>query len=616
MGKKKIKIRLGKKGKIEKELDVDNFLPEIRNELLDTVTFPFIFLNEDEEKIQKEDEAQTKLGDILDGKNLYLKKEIIKREMIGQKYETKDGLDYYIYPQKELTNTETNRSSNIMVIGETGVGKSTWLHCFINYLQGIQIEEKNRYYLFDEKKLQDEYEKKYGKKTSGCSVTDRPAIYNIEPTVAFNNPIRLIDTPGFGDVRGEEYDKNITKYINDLFTNQIETLHSIVLIFKATETRAHDRTKKVLDKLFSLFGEEIKKNLVIVFTFVDDFNDITAFRTLTDEKSPFFNILGNIKDLPYFMFNNKAYFTKDIDNFSNIYDNNTMNFGKLLKHVFNLKKISLESSKKVIKNRFEITNNISNVCCELVEVIGKLTSSLKNRNILNNLKKDLEICKKSPYDKKKVIKQRDESYIETYTDYCSSGWYVLYCYHCERVCHRDCRGPNEGLHSNEYGCNAIGIFSCDCSYCGCHYSSHSFHDYIEKTRNAIRKVDYEAWEDDPASIANEEEKAKKRELINKDIEKKENELKELEAYIHDSLNESIDKLYIIADKEKDLNKIALKKYEGKNGFCKKILSETIQEDKIKNIFNTTLDDIESICSSEEKKEQSIIDIQKLLNSSF
>lgn len=67
-------------------------------------------------------------------------------------------------------------------------------------------------------------------------------------------------------------------------------------------------------------------------------NTITAFRTLTDEKSPFFNILGNIKDLPYFMFNNKAYFTKDIDNFSNIYDNNTMNFGRLLKHVFNLKK--------------------------------------------------------------------------------------------------------------------------------------------------------------------------------------------------------------------------------------------------------------------------------------
>ena len=102
MGKKKIKIRLGKKGKIEKELDVDNYLPEIRNELLDTVTFPFIFLNEDEEKIQKEDEAKTKLEDILDGKNLYLKKEIIKRKMIGEKY--------VLYIPSNRTNRFRNKS--------------------------------------------------------------------------------------------------------------------------------------------------------------------------------------------------------------------------------------------------------------------------------------------------------------------------------------------------------------------------------------------------------------------------------------------------------------------------------------------------------------------------
>jgi len=228
----------------------------------------------------------------------------------------------------------------------------------------------------------------------------------------------------------------------------------------------------------------------------------------------------------------------------------------------------------------------------------------------------LEICKESPYNKKKVIKQREESYIEYYNDYCSSGWYVLYCCQCERVCHRDCRGPNEGLHSNEYGCDAIGTFSCKCSYCGCHYGKHSFHDYIEKSRNAKRKVDYDTWVDDPDSIAIEEEKAKKREEINKDIQKQEIELKKIENDIHDSLNESINKLYEISNKDKDLNKIALKKYKEKNGFCKKILNETIKEDKIRNIFNKTLDDIESICSSEEQKEQSIINIQNLLNSSF
>ena len=87
----------------------------------------------------------------MDGKNLHLKKVIFQRKMLGEKVETKNGLDFYVFPQEELTYAEEQRSINIMVIGEAGVGKSTWLHCFLNYLQGIQIEEKNRYYLFDEK---------------------------------------------------------------------------------------------------------------------------------------------------------------------------------------------------------------------------------------------------------------------------------------------------------------------------------------------------------------------------------------------------------------------------------------------------------------------------------
>ena len=102
-----------------------------------------------------------------------------------------------------------------MVFGETGVGKSTWLHCFLNYLQGIQIEENNRYYLFDEKKYEEEYkyEIKTGRKTWGCNITDKPAIYNIESTKVFNNPIRLIVAAGFGDVRGEECDEKKIKKI-------------------------------------------------------------------------------------------------------------------------------------------------------------------------------------------------------------------------------------------------------------------------------------------------------------------------------------------------------------------------------------------------------------------
>ena len=75
------------------------------------------------------------------------------------------------------------------------------------------------------------------------------------------------------------------------------------------------------------------------------------------------------------------------------------------------------------------------------------------------------------------------------------------------------------------------------------------------------------------------------------------------------------KLFIIANKEKELNKIALKQYEKeKYGYCKKILDETIEDKRIKNIFSQTLDNIETIFSNDEQKENSINNLQKSLNS--
>lgn len=97
--------------------------------------------------------------------------------MIGRKIESKEGFDFYVYPQVKLTNEE--KESNIMFIRETGVGKSTLMHSFINYIQGIQLEENRRYFLFDEKILQEQQQKLPGKKPCGCSAINLPSIYNI-----------------------------------------------------------------------------------------------------------------------------------------------------------------------------------------------------------------------------------------------------------------------------------------------------------------------------------------------------------------------------------------------------------------------------------------------------
>lgn len=106
-----------------------------------------------------------------------------------------------------------------MVLGETGVGKSTWINSFLNHLEDVDIDENFRYILFDEKKLQLEYESKYDKKTLGSSVTDKSEIYDIPSNKLFNNNIRLMDTIGFGDTRGIEFDNKIEKDIKNLLDN-------------------------------------------------------------------------------------------------------------------------------------------------------------------------------------------------------------------------------------------------------------------------------------------------------------------------------------------------------------------------------------------------------------
>ena len=145
MPKKKITIDLNGDEEMKKELDTDNTLKQIRTFLLDSINYPFSFIfidDDDEEKVfPKKDEVITKLSDILDGRNLHIKKEKIIRTKVGKKLFEKGDIEFYLYPKAEFTTNQLDCSSNIMVVGETGVGKSTWIHSFLNYMQGIQIEE-------------------------------------------------------------------------------------------------------------------------------------------------------------------------------------------------------------------------------------------------------------------------------------------------------------------------------------------------------------------------------------------------------------------------------------------------------------------------------------------
>ena len=382
-------------------------------------------------------------------------------------------------------------------------------------------------------------------------------LYNIKPTKVSKEPIRLIDTAGFGNTRGENYDKKITYDIKELFTNKIDYLHAICLIFKATENRLHDRAKQILDKLFLLFEKGIKDNIIIIFTFVDDFDNVQnlyIFKNLNDDNSPFKKILGPIENLPHFEFNNLAYLTNNISKFIFDFDECQTNFDKLLKYVSNLKPISLKGTVKVLEDRILISDYIKDFCEQITNVIQLIVILLKKRYYIENNKQRLENLKSDDIIVEKLVQKKVPT-LETYID----------------------------------------------------------DDHSVKTRIVYHVSNSVIWVVDPEKKAIKEQKQIQRE---KEISKNEQEIKNLEDEVNKTLKKSLEKIKEIATKENQLNKIALKKYEN-YGYSKKILDEYFQKIKneqtndeahnkiikysykIKKVFNNTFSRIDSISSNED-----------------
>eukprot|EP01083_Nonionella_stella_P063609 165310_1 len=93
------------------------------------------------------------------------------------------------------------RHRTVMVIGATGTGKTTLLNCMMNYLWDVEYDDPYRFKLIYEGQKE---------KNQSESVTDNVTAYYLDPP-ALQYQLTLIDTPGFGDTRGLEQDKKITK---------------------------------------------------------------------------------------------------------------------------------------------------------------------------------------------------------------------------------------------------------------------------------------------------------------------------------------------------------------------------------------------------------------------
>lgn len=112
---------------------------------------------------------------------------------------------------------------NILLLGESGVGKSTFINTFYNHMMfdsldyamehdeleyavpssfTIQYVDDGGNFIERDVKIGQDAEERDG--SSGQSATQFPTVYRVQDG---DRLIHLIDTPGIGDTRGEKFDK-------------------------------------------------------------------------------------------------------------------------------------------------------------------------------------------------------------------------------------------------------------------------------------------------------------------------------------------------------------------------------------------------------------------------
>ncbi|CAG8666549.1 9238_t:CDS:2, partial [Gigaspora rosea] len=140
-----------------------------------------------------------------------------------------------------MASSTASQEINLLLLGETGAGKSTFINAFANYFKFNSLNDA----------------------ISGESSTKECGIYVFH--AAENTIIRLIDTPGVGDTKGIECDKknfeNILKNIS-----HHKYLNGICILLKPNNSRLNITFRYCIQELLSHLHKSAKDNIVFCFT--------------------------------------------------------------------------------------------------------------------------------------------------------------------------------------------------------------------------------------------------------------------------------------------------------------------------------------------------------------
>ena len=229
-------------------------------------------------------------------------------------------------PSPPVTPDTADEVVNILLLGESGVGKSTFINAFVNYLTSETFDRAQSNppvvlipvsFLITTGDHFDEHTIKFGDFITshnedfdhpGESVTQHCKSYEFHLDRDDGKRLCIIDTPGFGDTRGLDQDdlnmQDIFEYVNNL-----THLDAVCFLLKPNLSELHTFFRRCFTELIDLLGPKVHQNIIFCFT-----NARSTFYTPGDTARALKSLLKSqsLTDIPFrkenaFCFDNEAF---------------------------------------------------------------------------------------------------------------------------------------------------------------------------------------------------------------------------------------------------------------------------------------------------------------------
>ncbi|KAI4884678.1 hypothetical protein NFI96_005852 [Prochilodus magdalenae] len=344
------------------------------------------------------------------------------------------------------------QNKTILMVGETGTGKTTLINTMVNYFLGVKFEDKVWFEITEE-------EQRDPAETQTSEVT----VYEINSEERLSS-LTIIDTPGYRDTRGIEKDMDIARNLHDLFLHGtgVKDLDAVCLVLKASQNRISDRQRYIFNAVLSLFGKDIEDIIVLCITHSDGGPPTNALQAIKQAKVP---CCYNDEDEPvHFLFNNRQS------------EKRTQQYEHRFKSFWEMGERSMEGFCEFLKPRrrrsVTLTVSVLNERMQLEACVESLKENIRYREAKQNELTEVQEALKL----NKVMTERDKKFPLTVTTVykvkvgvTGASWrnrMVTSCGKCEKNCH-------------EHGCwVARKAQRCKvmkdnwCTVCNCHYSIH------------------------------------------------------------------------------------------------------------------------------------------------